>query len=262
MKTHSDELTLFVAVVEAGSFRQAAENLGMDNSVVSRGIKRLEEKLSTVLLNRTTRRVSLTEEGSWFYQRAVKILTEMSEAEGHLLMRREQPEGVLRVDAATPFILHRLVPLIGEFRRRYPAIELQLHSSEGFINLMERRVDMAIRIGELTDSSLRALPLGRSRLRLLASPHLFERARHPAPTGGSAERSRAARLFASRSPQPLAAAQCRAGGSLCHYPQPASQQRRNLASAGVGGAGDRLSVGFHDRAGSGERRAGGGAGPQ
>ncbi|MBO0406567.1 LysR substrate-binding domain-containing protein [Aeromonas hydrophila] len=176
MKTHSDELTLFVAVVEAGSFRQAAENLGMDNSVVSRGIKRLEEKLSTVLLNRTTRRVSLTEEGSWFYQRAVKILTEMSEAEGHLLMRREQPEGVLRVDAATPFILHRLVPIIGEFRRRYPAIELQLHSSEGFINLMERRVDMAIRIGELTDSSLRALPLGRSRLRLLASPdYLRER---------------------------------------------------------------------------------------
>ena len=176
MKTHSDELTLFVAVVEAGSFRQAAENLGMDNSVVSRGIKRLEEKLSTVLLNRTTRRVSLTEEGSWFYQRAVKILTEMSEAEGHLLMRKEQPEGILRVDAATPFILHRLVPIIGEFRRRYPAIELQLHSSEGFINLMERRVDMAIRIGELTDSSLRALPLGRSRLRLLASPaYLNER---------------------------------------------------------------------------------------
>ncbi|PMU05774.1 LysR substrate-binding domain-containing protein [Aeromonas salmonicida] len=174
MKTHSDELTLFVAVVEAGSFRQAAENLGMDNSVVSRGIKRLEEKLATLLLNRTTRRVSLTEEGSWFYQRAVNILTEMSEAEGHLLMRKEQPEGILRVDAATPFILHRLVPIIGEFRRRYPAIELQLHSSEGFINLMERRVDMAIRIGELTDSSLRALPLGRSRL--LASPaYLNER---------------------------------------------------------------------------------------
>lgn len=180
MKTHSDELTLFVAVVEAGSFRQAAENLGMDNSVVSRGIKRLEEKLATVLLNRTTRRVSLTEEGGWFYQRAVKILTEMSEAEGLLLMRREQPEGVLRVDAATPFILHRLVPIIGEFRRRYPAIELQLHSSEGFINLMERRVDMAIRIGELTDSSLRALPLGRSRLRLLASPDYLRE--HGTPT--------------------------------------------------------------------------------
>lgn len=170
MKTHSDELALFVAVVEAGSFRQAAENLGLDNSVVSRGVKRLEQKLATVLLTRTTRSLSLTEEGEWFYQRAVKILTEMAEAEGTLLMRREQPEGILRIDAATPFILHQLVPILGRFRERYPAIELQLNSSEGFINLMERRVDVAIRIGELGDSSLRAMPLGRSRLRILAAP--------------------------------------------------------------------------------------------
>lgn len=175
MKTHSDELALFVVVVEAGSFRQAAENLGLDNSVVSRGVKRLEQKLATVLLTRTTRSLSLTEEGEWFYQRAVKILTEMAEAEGTLLMRREQPEGILRIDAATPFILHQLVPILGRFRERYPAIELQLNSSEGFINLMERRVDVAIRIGELGDSSLRAMPLGRSRLRILAAPDYLKR---------------------------------------------------------------------------------------
>ena len=105
-----------------------------------------------MLLNRTTRRVSLTEEGSWFYQRAVKILTEMSEAEGLLLMRREQPEGYCG------WMPPPLYPApAGAHHRRVspplPAIELQLHSSEGFINLMERRVDMAIRIGELTDSS-------------------------------------------------------------------------------------------------------------
>lgn len=175
MKTHSDELALFVAVVEAGSFRQAAENLGLDNSVVSRGVKRLEAKLGTVLLSRTTRRISLTEEGAWFYERAELILTQMAEAETTLQMRREQPEGILRVDAATPFILHQLVPIIGRFRERYPAIELQLHSSEGFINLMERRVDVAIRIGELGDSSLRAMPLGRSHLRILASPDYLAR---------------------------------------------------------------------------------------
>ncbi|SIQ16285.1 transcriptional regulator, LysR family [Aeromonas sp. RU39B] len=175
MKTHSDELALFVAVVEAGSFRQAAENLGLDNSVLSRGVKRLEAKLGTVLLSRTTRRISLTEEGAWFYQRAEQILTQMAEAETTLQMRREQPEGILRVDAATPFILHQLVPIIGRFRERYPAIELQLHSSEGFINLMERRVDVAIRIGELGDSSLRAMPLGRSHLRILASPDYLAR---------------------------------------------------------------------------------------
>lgn len=175
MKTHSDELALFVAVVEAGSFRQAAENLRLDNSVVSRGVKRLEAKLGTVLLSRTTRRISLTEEGAWFYQRAEQILTQMAEAETTLQMRREQPEGILRIDAATPFILHQLVPIISRFRARYPAIELQLHSSEGFINLMERRVDVAIRIGELGDSSLRAMPLGRSHLRILASPDYLAR---------------------------------------------------------------------------------------
>ncbi len=179
MQTHSDELALFVAVVEAGSFRQAADNLGIDNSVVSRGVKRLEQKLATQLLNRTTRRVTLTDEGEWFYRRAVAILSDMADAENQLLSRRQQPQGVLRVDAATPFILHQLVPLIGEFRHRYPAIELQLESSDGFINLLERRVDVAIRIGELADSSLRALPLGRSRLRILASPGYL--ARHGTP---------------------------------------------------------------------------------
>ena len=179
MKTHSDELALYVAVVEAGSFRQAAENLGIDNSVVSRGVKRLEEKLATILLHRTTRRLTLTPEGEWYYQRAQQVLSDMAAAEENLLARQSQPEGVLKVDAATPFIIHQLVPLIGEFRRRYPAIELQLESSESFINLLERRVDMAIRIGELSDSSLRALPLGRSRLRILGSPAYLARAGTP-----------------------------------------------------------------------------------
>ena len=179
MLSHSDELALFVAVVEAGSFRQAADNLGIDNSVVSRGVKRLEQKLATQLLNRTTRRVTLTDEGDWFYRRAANLLDEMAAAENQLLARRQQPQGILRVDAATPFILHQLVPLIGEFRRRYPAIELQLESSDGFINLLERRVDVAIRIGELADSSLRVLPLGSSRLRILAAPAYLARCGTP-----------------------------------------------------------------------------------
>ena len=180
MQSHLDELELFVAVVEAGSFRQAADNLGIDNSMVSRGIKRLEQKLATQLLSRTTRRLTLTEEGAWFYQRVVAILGEMADAENQLLSRHQQPNGILRVDAATPFVLHQLVPLVGEFCRRYPGIQLQLESSEGFINLLERRVDMAIRIGELRDSSLRALPLGHSRLRLLAAPGYLARQGIPA----------------------------------------------------------------------------------
>jgi DNA-binding transcriptional LysR family regulator len=175
MKTNSDELELFVAVVDAGSLRQAAENLGVDNAVVSRRLKRLEEKLATTLLNRTTRRLSLTEEGQWFYQEAVTVLNQMAQAEAALIARKAEPEGVLRIDAATPFILHQLIPLISEFRHRYPRIELHLESSDGFINLLERRVDVAIRIGELTDSGLRAMPLGSSRLRLLAAPDYLAR---------------------------------------------------------------------------------------
>lgn len=180
MKTNSDELELFVAVVDAGSLRQAAENLGVDNAVVSRRLKRLEEKLATTLLNRTTRRLSLTEEGQWFYQEAVTVLNQMAQAEAALIARKAEPEGVLRVDAATPFILHQLIPLISEFRRRFPRIELHLDSSDGFINLLERRVDVAIRIGELTDSGLRAMPLGSSRLRLLAAPDYLTRCGIPA----------------------------------------------------------------------------------
>ena len=180
MKTNSDELELFVAVVDAGSLRQAAENLGVDNAVVSRRLKRLEEKLATTLLNRTTRRLSLTEEGQWFYQEAVTVLNQMAQAEAVLIARKAEPEGILRVDAATPFILHQLIPLISEFRYRYPRIELHLESSDGFINLLERRVDVAIRIGELTDSGLRAMPLGNSRLRLLASPDYLARCGIPA----------------------------------------------------------------------------------
>ena len=180
MKTNSDELELFVAVVDAGSLRQAAENLGVDNAVVSRRLKRLEEKLATTLLNRTTRRLSLTEEGQWFYQEAVTVLNQMAQAEAALIARKAEPEGVLRVDAATPFILHQLIPLISEFRHRYPRIELHLESSDGFINLLERRVDVAIRIGELTDSGLRAMPLGSSRLRLLAAPDYLARYGIPA----------------------------------------------------------------------------------
>ncbi len=180
MKTNSDELELFVAVVDAGSLRQAAENLGVDNAVVSRRLKRLEEKLATTLLNRTTRRLSLTEEGQWFYQEAVTVLNQMAQTEAALIARKAEPEGILRVDAATPFILHQLIPLISEFRRRYPRIELHLDSSDGFINLLERRVDVAIRIGELTDSGLRAMPLGSSRLRLLAAPDYLARYGIPA----------------------------------------------------------------------------------
>ena len=112
MKTHSDELAVFVQVVESGSFSRAAERLGLANSVVSRTVKRLEDKLSANLLNRTTRQLRLTEEGCRFFERARQILHDIEAAEAEILSAGGTPQGVLRVDSATPTLLHLVAPLV------------------------------------------------------------------------------------------------------------------------------------------------------
>ncbi len=179
MKTNSEELTVFVQVVESGSFSRAAEQLAMANSAVSRIVKRLEEKLGVNLLNRTTRQLSLTEEGAQYFRRAQRILQEMAAAETEMLAVHEIPQGVLRVDSAMPMVLHPLAPLATKFNERYPHIRLSLVSSEGYINLIERKVDIALRAGELDDSGLRARHLFDSRFRVIASPEYL--AKHGTP---------------------------------------------------------------------------------
>lgn len=170
MKATSEELAIFVAVVESGSFSRAAEQLGQANSAVSRAVKKLETKLGVSLLNRTTRQLSLTEEGERYFRRVQLILQEMAAAENEVMEHQHTPRGLLRIDAATPVVLHFLMPMIKPFRERYPEVTLSLVSSETFINLIERKVDVAIRVGTLTDSSLRARPLFKSSRRMIASP--------------------------------------------------------------------------------------------
>ena len=179
MRATSEEIAIFVAVVESGSFSRAAEQLGQANSAVSRAVKKLESKLGVSLLNRTTRQLSLTEEGERYFRRMQVVLQEMAAAENELLESRTTPRGLLRVDAATPVILHFLMPLIRPFRERYPEMNLTLVSSETFINLIERKVDVAIRAGTLTESSLRARPLFNSYRKIIASPDYL--ARHGTP---------------------------------------------------------------------------------
>lgn len=179
MKTNSEELTVFVQVVESGSFSRAAEQLEMANSAVSRIVKRLEEKLGVNLLNRTTRQLNLTEEGAQYFRRAQRILQEMAAAETEMLAVHEVPQGVLRVDSAMPMVLHLLAPLAAKFNERYPHIRLSLVSSEGYINLIERKVDIALRAGELDDSGLRARHLFDSHFRVVASPEYL--AKHGTP---------------------------------------------------------------------------------
>lgn len=174
MKTTLDELLAFVSVVDSGSISAAAEHLTQTASGVSRALSRLEQKLEVTLLRRTTRRLQLTEEGQAFLAQARKILDAVESAEEQMKVRRQKPAGRLRVNAAAPFMLHVVVPLIAGFRAQYPQIQLELHSSDQIIDLLEQRTDVAIRIGALRDSTLHARPLGSNRLRILASPAYLE----------------------------------------------------------------------------------------
>lgn len=183
MKATSDEIATFVAVVESGSFSRAAEQLCLANSAISRTVKKLEAKLGVSLLNRTTRQLSLTEEGERYFRRVQAVLQEMAAAENEIIETRHSPRGPLRIDAATPVLLHYLIPLIKPFRERYPEITLSLVSSETFINLIERKVDVAIRAGILTDSSLRARPLFTSYRKIIASPDYIARHGKPVEVG-------------------------------------------------------------------------------
>lgn len=175
MKTRSEELQVFVAVIDGGSISAAAAQMGQTPSAVSRTLARLEAKLGTTLVNRTTRRMDLTEEGRFFLEQARQVLRQMDELEERLAMNRQTPTGRLRVNAATPFMLHAIVPWIGEFRQQYPGIELALNTDDLIIDLLEHSTDVAIRIGELADSSLHARNLGCSPVQVLASPAYLRR---------------------------------------------------------------------------------------
>ena len=179
MKARSDELQVFVSVIECGSISAAAEQGGQTPSAISRSLSRLEAKLGTTLINRTTRRMDLTEEGRYFFERAKAILQQMDELEERLSQHRQTPSGRLRINAAAPFMLHAIVPWVGEFRRLYPDIQLELNTDDLIIDLLEQSTDIAIRIGELADSSLHARSLGCSPLHILASPAYL--ARHGTP---------------------------------------------------------------------------------
>ncbi len=166
----SDELRIFIAIVEAGSLSTAAEMLAQNTSSVSRTLTRLEQKLGASLLRRTTRRMDLTEEGQVFLAQAKGIVAALESAQESMRSRHQRPLGKLRVDSSSPFMLHGIVPHVGEFRAAYPGIELELTTNDRFIDLVEQRIDVAIRIGNMPDSTLHATLLMSSRQQLLASP--------------------------------------------------------------------------------------------
>ncbi|WP_047044302.1 LysR family transcriptional regulator [Vibrio mexicanus] len=175
MLTRSDDLEILLTVVDSGGFSAAAEALDIQVARVSRAVSKVEKQLGVSILNRTTRRVELTQEGRQFVD-AVRVgLAHLNSAEEEIIAKGELPKGRLCVDAASPFIFHQLVPLVHDFNQTYPDIDLELTSNEGFVDLIEKRTDIAIRIGALSDSTLHARALGKSPLYIVASPEYLSR---------------------------------------------------------------------------------------
>ena len=172
--TEVQELEIFVAVVKHGNFSKAAEELKIATSVVSRSIQKLEKKLNVKIFNRTTRKMNLTQEGEWLYQQAIDIIDKLANVESHLRNTHEYPQGTIRIDAATPFALHAIAPVIPGFKTQFEKINIVLTSSESIIDLIDRNVDIAIRIGELRDSTLKARRLGDSYRKMYASPEYLK----------------------------------------------------------------------------------------
>ena len=166
----TEDIEIFLTVVDTGSFTGAANLLNQQVAKVSRAVSRLEDTLQCTLLNRTTRRLELTEEGHVFIRYARESLNTLYTGEEAIKLLKQAPSGHLRIDAASPFVLHQLTPLVGEFLSHYPHITLDLTSHDNIIDLLEHKTDLAIRIGDLKDSNLHARLLGQSKLRLVASP--------------------------------------------------------------------------------------------
>jgi len=169
------EMSVFAKVVSAGSLSAAARDLGVSPAAVSRKLAALEARLGVRLLNRSTRRIALTDEGARYHEACVRILAEVAEAEAAASARRAEPQGVLKVAIPASFGHLHIAPLIPRFAERYPKVQLALSLSDRAVNLIEEGYDLAIRIGALKDSSLAARRLAPNRRVVCASPEYLRK---------------------------------------------------------------------------------------
>jgi LysR family transcriptional regulator for bpeEF and oprC len=167
-------MEVFVQVVDAGGFTRAAETLQLPKATVSTLVASLEAALSVKLLHRTTRQVSVTADGAAYYERCLRILADVKDAEESISRTRLAPSGRLRVDAPTGLAGDILVPALPDFFERYPDITLELGSSDRLVDLVEEGVDCAIRAGHLTNSSLIARRVGIMSFQACAAPSYLE----------------------------------------------------------------------------------------
>lgn len=171
-----NEAAVFVRVVQAGSFSAAARLLGLPTSTVSTRVARLEQRLGVTLLQRTTRRLHLTEAGTLYFEHASTGLGYLMEAEAALDEARQQPQGTLKMTAPADLGDALFGHLLAETQARYPALSLELWLTERYVDLVAEGVDVAIRMGELRDSSMIAKSLGTIQWALFASPAYLQQA--------------------------------------------------------------------------------------
>jgi DNA-binding transcriptional LysR family regulator len=175
-----DAMQAFVRVVEAGSFTKAADTLHMSRTTVTQLVQQLEARLRVKLLNRTTRQVNVTADGAAFYERAVRLLADMDDAETSLSSASTAPRGRLRVDVPSPFARLILVPALPAFHARYPDIQFDLGVSDRVVDLIGDNVDCVVRGGEVAVQSLVARHVGDLRVAAYAAPAYLERHGMPA----------------------------------------------------------------------------------
>jgi DNA-binding transcriptional LysR family regulator len=171
------QIEAFVAVVQGGSFVKAGERVGSSKAMVSRLVLELEARLGVRLLNRTTRRQSLTEAGIAYFERCQKILDELADANAAASANTVQPVGRLRINAPVTFGNLHLAPLWGRYLQQHPQVSLDVTLSDRVVDLIDEGFDLAIRIARLPDSSLVAQRLASTRLVLCASPAYLKRHR-------------------------------------------------------------------------------------
>ncbi|HUH02971.1 MAG TPA: LysR family transcriptional regulator, partial [Kofleriaceae bacterium] len=172
-----NEILIFTRVVQAGSFTGAARSLEMPKSTVSRKVSELEERLGARLLQRTTRKLSLTDVGRTYFEHAARVVAEVEEAEQAVTRMQEAPRGLLRV--TTPLNFGYLGPMVASFLDRYPEVQVEIVCADRVVDLVHEGFDVAVRAGELGDSTSIARNLGALESFVIASPAFL--ARHGAP---------------------------------------------------------------------------------
>lgn len=170
-----NELVVFARVVETRSFTAAAQQLGLPKSTVSRKVAQLEERLGVRLLQRTTRKLNLTEVGQAYYERCARIVQDIAAAEQVVTEMQTTPRGLLRITAPVDLGSTYLGALIADFLTAYPEIQLELDLADRIIDLIEEGIDLGIRVGPLNESTLIARKLGAIQLRVCAAPSYLAR---------------------------------------------------------------------------------------